>query len=107
MHRNILLAAAPTARLLLVEDNKTNQEVAVSLLAKLGCPCVEVAANGAEALKTLEVGSYDLVFMDVQMPVMDGLEATKRIRSSGFRMPVIAMTAHAMQGDREKCSQPE
>jgi PAS domain S-box-containing protein len=95
-------------RILLAEDIATNQQVAVSILAKLGCSRVDVVANGTEALTALETLPYDLVFMDVQMPGMDGLEATRRIRAPDSRaldprVPIIAMTAHAMQGDRERC----
>jgi CheY-like chemotaxis protein len=94
-------------RILLVEDNITNQQVALGILKKLGLRA-DVVANGAEALKALEQIPYDLVLMDVQMPEMDGLEATRQIRDpeSAVRdhtVPVIAMTAHAMAGDREKC----
>jgi len=94
-------------RILLVEDNLTNQQVATGILKKLGLRA-DVAANGIEALKTLEMMDYDLVLMDVQMPEMDGLEATRRIcdpNSSVRRhdIPIIAMTAHAMQSDRESC----
>ena len=95
------------ARVLLVEDNATNQVVAVGILKKLGLK-VNVASNGAEAIAALESGAYGLVLMDVQMPVMDGLEATRRIRSSTSakidpRIPIVAMTAHALQSDRAKC----
>ncbi|MDR3439129.1 ATP-binding protein [Telmatospirillum sp.] len=92
-------------RVLLVEDNATNQQVAIGFLAKLG-QLVDVAGDGAESLRMLQRSDYDLVFMDIQMPDMDGYEATRRIRSSGERfagIPVIAMTASAMTGDREKC----
>lgn len=94
-------------RVLLAEDNVTNQLVASGILKRFGLS-VEVVSNGAEALAALERGHYDLVLMDVQMPGMDGYEATRRIRSpeSGVRnhaVPVLAMTAHAMVGDREKC----
>ena len=94
-------------RILLAEDNITNQQVAVGILKKLGLRA-EAVANGAEALKALETLPYDLVLMDVQMPEMDGLEATRRIRDprsavQNHDIPVIAMTANAMQGDRERC----
>ncbi len=94
-------------RILLVEDNFVNQKVALRILEKQGYRA-EVAANGKEALEALQIASYDLVLMDCQMPVMDGYEATQKIRSSDFKnlntkIPVIAMTANAMKGDREKC----
>ncbi|MEI7895047.1 MAG: response regulator, partial [Myxococcales bacterium] len=94
-------------RILLVEDNITNQQVGLGILDKLGLRA-DVVANGAEALHALETLPYDLVLMDVQMPVMDGLEATRAIRDAGsavpnHKIPVIAMTAQAMQGDREIC----
>jgi len=94
-------------RILLVEDNDFNQQVALGLLKKFGLKA-DVAGNGAKAVDALIARDYDLVFMDVQMPVMDGFEATSRIRDphSGVRNPavkIIAMTAHAMQGDREAC----
>ena len=96
-------------RILLAEDNLTNQQVALGLLRKLGLTA-DVVDNGAEALKALEGFVYDLVLMDVQMPVMDGLEATREIRSAqsavrNHQVPIIAMTAHAMQSDRDKCFQ--
>ncbi len=94
-------------RILLADDNSTNQQVALRVLEKLGYRA-EAVANGQEAVQALSDAPYDLVFMDVQMPVMDGFEATRAIRSgtSGVRnprVPVIAMTAHAMKGDRERC----
>lgn len=92
-------------RLLVVEDNKVNQQVAVSRLQRLGYH-VETADNGAIALEMLELYEYDLIFMDCQMPVLDGYEATHKIRQlSGAKaaLPIIAMTANAMSGDREKC----
>ena len=93
-------------RILLVEDNAVNQVLAARLLEKRGHSVI-VAGNGKEALAVLEKQSFDLVFMDVQMPEMDGLEATTAIRekekTSGNHLAVIAMTAHAMVGDRERC----
>jgi PAS domain S-box-containing protein len=94
-------------RLLLAEDNITNQKVAIKVLEKMGHR-VDAVANGVEAIKALRTMPYDLVFMDVQMPEMDGLEATRRIRDPETgardpRIPIVAMTAHAMKGDRERC----
>jgi PAS domain S-box-containing protein len=93
-------------RILLVEDNVVNQVLAVRLLEKRGHK-VTVAGNGKAALVVLEKGSFDLVLMDVQMPEMNGFETTAAIRemekTSGKHLSVIAMTAHAMLGDRERC----
>jgi len=91
--------------ILLAEDNLVNQKVAVKHLEKLGCT-IDVAQNGVEAVQMHEENSYDLVFMDCQMPGMDGYEATESIRAvepKGQHMPIIAMTANAMAGDRELC----
>lgn len=91
--------------ILLAEDNPVNQRLARSLLEKRGHSVV-VAGNGREALDALAKQRFDLVFMDVQMPVMDGIEATAAIRkqehSGEPRLPIVALTAHAMKGDREK-----
>jgi len=92
---------------LLVEDNRVNQTVAVRILKKLGCS-VDSANDGEDALAKLENSNFDLVLMDVQMPVMDGLAATAAIRrleaeNGRVRMPVVAMTAHALEGDRDRC----
>src|SRR6202166_1049424 len=93
-------------KVLLAEDNAVNQRLAVRLLEKRGHK-VSVAGNGLEALAALEKEKFDLVFMDVQMPEMDGLEATAAIReeekNSGRHQQIIALTAHAMKGDRDKC----
>ena len=93
-------------RVLLAEDSLVNQKLAVGLLKRRGHSVV-VASNGKEALAALELEKFDLVIMDVQMPEMDGLEATAAIRAkekqTGAHLPIIAMTAHAMKGDRERC----
>jgi len=93
-------------RILVAEDNPVNQELAVHLLERRG-HTVTVAENGKQALSMIEKHRFDLVLMDVQMPQMGGLEATQAIRererTSGGHIPIIAMTAHAMRGDREKC----
>jgi CheY-like chemotaxis protein len=92
--------------ILLVEDNRVNQIFAVRLLEKEG-HAVTVASNGREAVTKYESGDFDLILMDIQMPEMDGFEATAAIRAkekeSGRCIPIIAMTAHAMKGDRERC----
>ncbi len=95
------------AQILLVEDNITNQQVALGILKKLGLNA-EAVLNGAEALAALSVQAYDLILMDLQMPVLDGLETTRCIRALAAtvhnpKVPIIAMTANAMQGDRERC----
>ena len=95
------------ARVLVVEDNAVNQKVAQGLLKKFGIQ-VDIAANGQEALNTLENLPFDLVLMDCQMPVMDGYEATQKIRLPESKVlnrniPIVAMTANSMQGDRDKC----
>ena len=101
-----LLAAATGARVLLVEDNIVNLEVGVGILEGFGCR-VETAVNGAEALDLHAAGEYAVIFMDCQMPEMDGFEATAEIRkreaNSARRTPIIALTASAIEGDREKC----
>lgn len=92
------------ARILLVEDNPVNQLVAKGMLSKLGCE-VTVAAHGGEALSELESGDFDLVLMDCNMPVMNGYEASRRIRQSGRwpQLPIVALTANAMPEERERC----
>jgi len=91
---------------LLAEDNQVNQLVATRIFEKLGHQ-VTVVSNGREALAAVQSGNFDLVAMDVQMPEMDGLDATSAIRAwektTGTHIPIIAMTAHAMKGDRERC----
>ena len=99
-----LLKVAQGRRVLLVEDDSINQKVASRLFGKFGCQ-PDIACNGKEAVDMAAANNYDLVFMDCQMPVMDGYEASQRIRRlpNGAGVPIVAMTAHAMQGDREKC----
>jgi CheY-like chemotaxis protein len=93
-------------RILIVEDNLINQKVATRLLTKLGYE-TDIAPNGSEAIQKLKSTSFDLVLMDCQMPVMDGNEATRYIRSHpeeflDTNIPIVAMTAHALEGDRQK-----
>jgi CheY-like chemotaxis protein/HPt (histidine-containing phosphotransfer) domain-containing protein len=106
-HRPSLLIRSKTGRILLAEDNITNQQVAIGILKKMGLRA-DAVANGLEAVKALETLPYDLVLMDVQMPEMNGLDATRRIRDPhsavlNHAIPIIAMTAGAMQGDRAVC----
>jgi CheY-like chemotaxis protein len=104
-----VVAPSPNAvsglNVLLAEDNGVNRMVALRMLKRLGCR-VDDAIDGSEAVAAVTCGSYDIVLMDVQMPVMDGLEATaeiRRLERNGYRIPIIAMTADAMEGDRERC----
>ncbi len=95
----------PTLQILLVEDNEINQEIALEILENMGMN-VTIASNGVEGVAAFESNAFDLILMDIQMPLMDGITATHTIRSSTHpkaqSIPIIAMTAHAMTGDREK-----
>ena len=93
--------------ILLAEDNPTNQAVIAGLLSRMGAR-VETVDNGLEATnRALSAASmnqpYDVVLMDMQMPVMDGYEATASLRDAGYARPIVALTAHAMSGDKDKC----
>lgn len=100
--------AVAALHVLLAEDNTVNQRLAMRLLEKRG-HCVALASDGQEALNLLKHMSYDLVLMDVQMPLVDGLEATRLIRErekeTGMHQPIVALTAHALKGDEERCHQ--
>ena len=102
-------------QILVVEDNEVNQAVAIGMLKKLGYRGIHTANNGREALDKVEQTHYDLIFMDMQMPVMDGYQATTALREREQTLavatdgaaiphtPVVALTANAMEGDRERC----
>ena len=93
---------APTYRVLLAEDNPINQRLAAILLKKLGCE-VDLAGDGEQAVKMALANEYDLIFMDCQMPRMDGFEATAAIRKVRLSPPILALTANAILGDRQRC----
>jgi CheY-like chemotaxis protein len=89
-------------RILVAEDGPDNQRLIRTILSAAGAQ-VELAADGREAIAKARAASFDVVLMDMQMPVMDGYEATRALRSQGYAVPILALTAHAMAGDREKC----
>jgi CheY-like chemotaxis protein len=97
-----IAVTASNARILVAEDNPINQLVALKILAKLGYKA-DTVANGAEAVEAVESSAYDIILMDCQMPEMDGFEATRALRGRNRTIPIIAMTANAMKGDRELC----
>ncbi|MBI9091574.1 MAG: response regulator [Desulfobacterium sp.] len=98
------LKALGHANILLVEDNEINQQVAMELLKQADVD-VTVANNGEESLTAVDKADFQIIFMDIQMPKMDGYEATRRLREMKVDIPIIAMTAHAMVGERERCLQ--
>ncbi|MDQ1282754.1 MAG: hypothetical protein QG666_543 [Euryarchaeota archaeon] len=107
VQKDTLEEADDSVRILVAEDNPINQKVAQAMIKKMGYE-VDIVANGHETINALQLMPYNLVLMDCQMPEMDGLEATRRIRQEGSmvlnpNIPIIAMTASAMSGDREKC----
>jgi CheY-like chemotaxis protein len=102
---DLQMATRHPLRILLAEDNVVNQKLALRLLQQMGYRA-DVASNGIEAIESIERQTYDVVLMDVQMPEMDGLEASRQITArlpQGQRPRIVAMTANAMQGDREEC----
>jgi CheY-like chemotaxis protein len=102
--RHTIAESRASLRVLLAEDNPVNQQVAVAMLVKRGHE-VHVVGNGREAVDAVAGREYDVVLMDIQMPEMDGFEATKAIRATprGATLPIVAMTAHALSGERERC----
>ena len=103
--RSLAEAGKRPVRLLIVEDNAINMMVMQGILAKLGYERIDQARDGLEAVNKATPGKYDLIMMDCQMPNMDGYEATRRLRELGVKIPIVAMTAHTLSGDREKCLQ--
>ena len=95
-------------QVLVAEDNSVNQRLVSRILERRG-HSVEIAAHGRQAVEALAAQSFDLILMDVQMPIMDGFEATAAIRAreleSGAHTPIVALTAHAMSGDQQRCAQ--
>ena len=91
------------SRVLVVEDNPVNMMVILGLLKKLGYPSFTKALDGQEAVERATAETYDLILMDCQMPRLDGYDATRRLREAGIATPIIAMTAHTLSGDRERC----
>lgn len=104
--RGVASAAPSSARILLVEDDRINQQVAILMLAKLGFPSVDLAENGRRAVELASTQRYDLILMDCLMPQLDGYAAARRIRAEdgpSAKTPIVALTANALAGDREKC----
>ena len=99
---SVASGVAPKLRVLVVEDNPVNTQVIGLMLEALGLPW-DHAENGQVAIEMLDHGKYRLVLMDCQMPVLDGFEATRRLRAGGFGLPIVAVTANAMPEDRQRC----
>lgn len=102
-HNLPLIAENPSARILIVEDNFINQNVVKRILNRLGYKNLQVASDGVQALEKFSPGAFDIILMDIQMPNMDGYDATREIRKLDKKIPIVAMTANALQGDAEKC----
>src|SRR5437899_10267882 len=102
--RHSIAESRHALRILLAEDNLVNQQVATAMLLKRGHQ-VDVVSNGREAVDAVAAEGYDVILMDIQMPEMDGFEATEKIRAlpQGRTLPIIALTAHALSGERERC----
>jgi CheY-like chemotaxis protein len=100
----LVLQKIKDKRVLLVEDNIINQKIAEKMLTRIGLT-IRIANNGSEALHMImqEKEEFDLIFMDIQMPVMNGLDTTRELRQQNYKIPIVAMTANALQGDREIC----
>lgn len=98
-----LKSAAAGTRILLAEDNPINRKVMLKMLAGLGFPAIDTAIDGHDAVAKIlrDPLAYDFVLMDVNMPVLDGVSATKQLRASGVAMPIVAMTANALKGQAE------
>lgn len=103
--RQELVRVSSTKNLLVVEDNIINQKVMVGMLRSMGFKNIGLASNGVEAVNMVrgKPAAYDLVLMDINMPILDGNEAAKEIRAAGVYVPIVAMTAYALKGDRERC----
>ncbi len=100
--QNATIQRLPNKKVLVVDDGETNRKLIDLVLTRAGAK-VTTVVNGLEAVKALAASEFDLVFMDMQMPVMDGYTATKKIRECGCKTPIVALTGNAMKGDREKC----